>query len=63
MGGLHRRSLETGFVFQAFPGHRNEFPVPDDRESVTVVPEMLGHLGSDCAGEARYRKISLNFPY
>jgi hypothetical protein len=35
-GWLHRGSLETGFVFQDFPAHRNSFPVPDHRD---LLPE------------------------
>ncbi len=60
---LHRGSLETGFVFQDFPAHRNEFPVPDHRESVPIAAETLGNLGPDCAWGVRYRQISLYFPY
>ena len=58
MPWCHRLRLDTGCVFQDFPARRNEFPVPDHREFVTMAAERLGNLGADCAGGVRYRKIS-----
>ena len=42
---LHHHALETRIASMDFPAHRNRFPVPNYRESVTMVSETLGNLG------------------
>jgi hypothetical protein len=59
MDWLHRRGLETGFVFQDFPARRNEFPVSLQRE--------ISHDGGGKAAESwsrlrRESPVSKDFP-
>ena len=62
MGWLSRLSLEGGFACRDFPARRNEFPVPDHRESVATTAERLRNLGAESAGRVQFRRISLHFP-
>ncbi len=59
---LCRRGLEAGVACQDFPARRNEFPVPDHRESVAEAAERLGNFGSASSRGVRHRRISLQFP-
>ncbi len=62
MGWLSRLSLESGFACRDFPARRNEFPVPDHRESVATTAERLRNLGAESARRVQFRRISLYFP-
>ena len=62
MGWLSRLSLESGFACRDFPARRNEFPVPDHRESVAMTAERLRNLGAESARSVQFRRISLYFP-
>ena len=54
--------LESGLARRDFPARRNEFPVPDHRESVAITVEGLRNLGAERARRVQSRRISLYFP-
>jgi hypothetical protein len=62
MGWLSRLSLQSGFACWVFPARRNEFPVPDHRESVATTAERLRNLGTESVRRVQFRTISLHFP-
>ncbi len=48
----------AGFACRDFPARRNEFPVPDHRESVAMTAERLGNLGAGSARRVQFRRSS-----
>ncbi len=55
-------TLESGLARRHFPARRNEFPVPDHRESVATTAERLRNLGAESTRRVQFRRISLYFP-